>query len=210
MLRIDQTSVIILGDGTQGAPTRVGLEAQRALVERCDGRLVTDAAAVRRHRFVMFETSATDEEVYRMYADDLTRYATALVGPHDASDVVTDAVLAAFRSPHWAEVENRRAYLYRCVANRARDHHRSTGRRRRRELEGGLRLVEQSSTPEPALEALEALATLSTQQRSIAYLAYWEDLTAQQIAERLNMSTGSVKKQLARARAQLRKVIHHD
>jgi DNA-directed RNA polymerase specialized sigma24 family protein len=46
---------------------------------------------------------------YRRVAGELTRYATALVGPHDAPDVVSDAVLGLFRSRSWPTVTDRRA-----------------------------------------------------------------------------------------------------
>ena len=70
-----------------------------------------------------------DEQVYRLYARELTEYATTLVGPFDAADVVTESCLRAFRSKGWPEVANRRAYLYRTVSV-ANDHHRSTLSRR--------------------------------------------------------------------------------
>jgi hypothetical protein len=82
-----------------------------------------------------------DVDTYRRHATELIRYATVLVGPDDAPDVVTDAVLAAFNSARWALVKNRRAYLYRAVLNRGLSHRRSDTRRRRRETvvdtEGG-------------------------------------------------------------------------
>ena len=40
-----------------------------------------------------------DVDIYRRHAAELIRYATALVGPDDAPDVVTDGVLAAFAAP---------------------------------------------------------------------------------------------------------------
>ena len=40
--------------------------------------------------------TADDVETYRRHAGELIRYATVLVGPDDAADVVSDAVLAAF------------------------------------------------------------------------------------------------------------------
>jgi DNA-directed RNA polymerase specialized sigma24 family protein len=49
--------------------------------------------------------------------------------------------------------------------------------------------------------------SLSAQQRAIAYLTYWEDLAPQVIANLLNISEGSVKRQLARARSNLRKAL---
>ncbi len=72
-------------------------------------------------------------QVYEDHALELTRYATVLVGPDDAPDIVTDAVLNAFASPNWRRVENRRAYLFRSVLNHANSFHRSGSRRRRRE-----------------------------------------------------------------------------
>jgi DNA-directed RNA polymerase specialized sigma24 family protein len=65
-----------------------------------------------------------DVDTYRRHAGELIRYATALVGPDDAPDVVTDGVLAAFATPGWSDVVNRRAYLYRAVPP-------ATGTRRR-------------------------------------------------------------------------------
>ena len=57
--------------------------------------------------------------VYRKHADDLTRFATGLVGPSDAADVVSEAVLSCLSSPSWASVIEKRSYLYRSVYNKA-------------------------------------------------------------------------------------------
>ena len=46
--------------------------------------------------------TADDVETYRRHAAELIRYATVLVGPDDAADVVADAVLAAFATPELA------------------------------------------------------------------------------------------------------------
>jgi DNA-directed RNA polymerase specialized sigma24 family protein len=73
--------------------------------------------------------AADDLETYQRYAIELIRYATALVGPDDAPDVVTEAVLAAFRAPAWRGVANRRAYLYRAVLARSMSHQRAASRR---------------------------------------------------------------------------------
>lgn len=147
----------------------------------------------------------TDEEIYRKYADDLVRFATGLVGPFDAPDVVTDACLRAFRSGSWPSVTNHRAYLYRSVLNQARSHHRSTLRRRAREA--------RAATPEEAMaqdvdvDVLEAVARLSVQQRASVVLTYWEDLTPREVGSRLGISEGSVKRHLARARARLKELL---
>jgi RNA polymerase sigma-70 factor (ECF subfamily) len=142
-----------------------------------------------------------DEETYRRYSQELTRYATGLVGPFDAHDVVTDACLRAFETRAWPDVVDRRAYLYRTVLSVATDHHRRTLSRRVRELK---------TAPPPGVEmttedidVLRAIERLSVQQRSVIFLTYWEDLTPSAVAERLDVSEGSVKRHLARARKRL-------
>lgn len=148
---------------------------------------------------------ADPSEVYRRHADELVRYATALVGPADAPDVVVDAVVAAFRSPAWSKVENQRAYLYRAVLNRSLSVRRSDARRVARELR--LAGSEPVAAGESSLDAQRALADLSPQQRAVVYLTYWEDLTPAQVAALLDVSEGTVRKQLARAREQLRRIL---
>src|SRR5512140_3782717 len=71
-------------------------------------------------------------EAYGKYADDLVRFATGLVGPADASDVVS-AVMVRLLARSGADVNDSRAFLYRSVFNEARMHHRSTMRRRVRD-----------------------------------------------------------------------------
>lgn len=149
---------------------------------------------------------AVDEgSVYRQYADELIRYATALVGPNDAPDVVTEGVLDAFRSDEWDHVLNRRAYLYRCVLRRALSMRRSSERRWAREHRAAGR--EPERVDDPSVDAHRALAHLSPQQRAVVFLAYWHDLAPEQIAEMLDVSEGTVRKQLARARERLRSVL---
>jgi len=144
-----------------------------------------------------------NEQVYRSYSEELTRYATGLVGPFDAPDVVTDACLKAFETRTWPDVRDRRAYLYRTVLSVANDHHRRTLSRRLREL----RSAERDEIPDHAqsmdLEVLDAVERLSVQQRAAVYLTYWEDLSPHVVAERMGVSTGTVKRHLARARKRL-------
>ena len=64
-------------------------------------------------------------EVFDRYGVELTRFATSLVGPSDARDTVSDAMLRAMWSERWKRVTNQRAYLYRAVASQAKMHHRA-------------------------------------------------------------------------------------
>jgi RNA polymerase sigma-70 factor (ECF subfamily) len=157
---------------------------------------------------VMTASDRSNAEVYREHAAELVRYATVLVGPTDAADVVADAVLGAFGSRVWPTVTNRRAYLYRAVYPRALDLRRGAARRHRREA------VTASSDSvvgaEPSLDAQRALDHLPAQQRAVVFLTYWADLTPAQAAELLDVSEGTVRKQLARARTTLRRVLDVD
>lgn len=142
-----------------------------------------------------------NEEIYRSYAEELTRYATGLVGPFDAADVVSDACLKAFSARSWPDVLNRRAYLYRTVFSVAKDHHRSTLSRRLRELKTA---TPEAFTPQHIdVDVLEAIERLSMQQRAVVLLTYWADLTPEAVADRMGISTGAVKSHLARARKRL-------
>lgn len=144
--------------------------------------------------------------VYREHRDELMRFATALVGPDDAPDVFSAALVKVFSAASFAAVTNKRAYLYRVVFNEANRLRRRRTRRPDIEVRG--------SHPEywrmPALhpEVAAAVRGLSVQQRAVIYLTYWVDLTPAQVAERLHVSEGSVRRHLARARARLREVLH--
>jgi RNA polymerase sigma-70 factor (ECF subfamily) len=150
-------------------------------------------------------TEMTNEDVYRKYADDLVRFATGLVGPFEAPDVVTDACLRVFRSPEWRGVSNHRAYLYRSVLNQARTHHRATLRRRVRELRAAGPDV--AAPVEVDVDVLAAVDRLSVQQRASVVLTYWEDLTPGEVGARLGISEGAVKRHLARARTRLKELL---
>ena len=54
-------------------------------------------------------------------------------------------------------------------------------------------------------EVLRAVAELSLQQRTVTYLAYWQDLPVSEIADTLAISEGAVRRHLARARSKLRR-----
>jgi RNA polymerase sigma-70 factor (ECF subfamily) len=142
-----------------------------------------------------------NEELYRRHATELTRYATGLVGPFDAADVVTDACLKAFESRNWDQVSNHRAYLYKTVFSVANDHHRRTLARRLRETRSAV--PESVPVTEVDVDVLEAVNRLSVQQRAAVFLTYWEDLTPEAVAEQMGVSVGSVKRHLARARKRL-------
>jgi RNA polymerase sigma factor (sigma-70 family) len=151
---------------------------------------------------------ATDGEVYRKYAEELTRFATGLVGPSHAADTVSEAVLKCLGSPRWPGVSERRSYLYRSVYNEAARFHRSTSRRRSREARTAT--PESVEAPEVRPEVLSAVALLSVRQRAVIVLTYWDDLDPAAIARLLDISDGSVRRHLARGRSRLKEVLDAD
>ena len=148
----------------------------------------------------------SDAEVYADHAVALVRFATVLVGPVDAQDVVSSAVLRSLGSPGCSQVNNRRGYLHQAVVNEARNLYRSDGRRRNGEVKmSGQQVV---SLPEFRPDVQQAVERLSVRQRAVVYLTYWEDMTNQMTADYLGISAGSVRRHLARAKTHLRRELH--
>ena len=150
------------------------------------------------------EDASDDATLYRALAPELIRFATALVGPSDAPDVLSIAVVKALSSRTWATVTNRRAYLYRAVMNTAVTHRRRAAMRLSRE---GALILDQFAAPEVHPEVRAAVSALSLRQRAVVVLTYWADLPPAAVAELLGISDGAVRRHLARARANLRKVL---
>lgn len=142
-----------------------------------------------------------NEELYRLHATELTRYATGLVGPFDAAGVVTEAYLRAAKSGSWHQVVNRRAYLYKTVLSVADDRQRRTRARRLGKVESAAPKSVPASNVD--VDVLKAVNRLSVQQRAAVFLTYWEDLTPEAVAGRMGISVGSVKRHLTQARKSL-------
>jgi RNA polymerase sigma-70 factor (ECF subfamily) len=150
----------------------------------------------------------TDAEVYEKHADALVRFATGLVGPNDAADVVSSAVVRVMASPSWPGARDRKAYLFRAVYNEAASHHRSTLRRRAREALAASLAGDVAAEPSlPRPEVLQLVARLSVRQRAVVVLTYWDDLRTADIARLLGISEGAVKRHLARAHHKLRELM---
>lgn len=129
------------------------------------------------------------------------RLATSLVGPDEAADVVSAAVLRTFGSAAWPRVDKRSAYLARAVVNEVRSMHRSNQRRTSRERRAASSTSVTMNDPMP--EVMRALGRLPVRQRAVIYLTYWEDQPASAVAELLGISVGAVSQHLSRAKKTL-------
>jgi RNA polymerase sigma factor (sigma-70 family) len=147
----------------------------------------------------------TGEEAYGKYADELMRFATSLVGPSDASDVVSEAVIRCVYGKAWEDVRNPRAYLHRAVLSEAR--RQASGALRRRVREEKTAPSEAVAAPEVQTDVRNAVRSLSIRQRAVTYLTYWCDLTPADVSSLVGISEGAVKRHLARARSRLRRLL---
>jgi len=144
--------------------------------------------------------------VYARHALALTRFASGLVGPSDAPDVVSEAMASLMVSHAWSKAVNHRALMYQAVLYQAKTFRRARYRRLRREHRAALWDVGGPADVDPDL-ASTVMAALSPQQRAVVFLTYWEDLEARSVADLLGVSEGTVRKQLGRARIRLREVL---
>ena len=140
---------------------------------------------------------ATIEAVFAAEEAPLVRYAYGLVGRREvAEDLVQDAFIRLHQQ--WEQVENPRAWLYRCVRNRAYNHTRD---HKKEYLSDEMpeREAEKREAPDEALRKLEAtgmvhmlLAEMDERDRELIRLKYFEDCKYASISEQTGMSIGNV------------------
>jgi RNA polymerase sigma-70 factor (sigma-E family) len=144
----------------------------------------------------------TFEAFFRLHLESLTRLA-GLLGADDPQDVAQEALArlharrGALRDPEAAA-----AYVRSTVCNLSRSRLRHLGVTRRyapRLLPVAARGPEESAIDgDEARRVLTALAALPRRQREVLTLRYWLELSEQQIADSLGISTGSVKTHASR------------
>jgi RNA polymerase sigma-70 factor, ECF subfamily len=154
--------------------------------------------------------------LYDRYAPLLLGVARRLLGdPTAAEDLVHDVFLEAWRSAdsYTQQRGSVRTWLLVRLRSRALDRLRAD-RVRVRKREPGMGTAQFSEpahdellrTPDRKL-VIEALAQLDVQQRETLELAYFEGLSAREIAERTQAPIGTVKSRIAAGLARLRKIV---
>ncbi|HSG80288.1 MAG TPA: sigma-70 family RNA polymerase sigma factor [Acidimicrobiia bacterium] len=151
-------------------------------------------------------TAATldrDAEIYRSISGELVRFATALVGPDEAADVVSTVVVRVLSKRRLADLDEPRPYLYRAVLNEARSNHRRTGR----VVVGLPATLPAAPGAEDHGEVVEAVRRLPQRQRAATYLVYWMGCTTAEAAQLMGARTGTVGRYLHLARKNMRRVL---
>jgi len=141
------------------------------------------------------------DTVVRERGPALARYAYLLTGDaRDAEDLVQDALVKTFgRGRAMREAAAAESYVRRAILSTFLD-----GYRRRRRWAGVRHLLargDEHEGPERAasdrVDVQAALGTLSPRERACVVLRFYDDLTVPQIAERLDVSDGAVKRYLS-------------
>lgn len=135
-------------------------------------------------------------QVFEAEESPLLRFAYGLVGQREtAEDLVQDAFLKLHA--HWDEVENPRAWLFRCIRNLALNHIRD--HKRETPIEESNDLPSHAPNPDQSLGKLEAIGTLhllmaelDPEDRQLISLKYIENLKYDQISQRTGLSVGNV------------------
>jgi RNA polymerase sigma factor (sigma-70 family) len=141
------------------------------------------------------------DELFRVHADSLIRLGYLLTGAESvAEDLVQDVFARLARGR--TVVEQPEAYLRRSVVNAANTWH----RRRRLEVRHARAQVPQHASL-GARELADALRVLTTRERAVVVLHYYEGRTIDEVAEILGCPRGTAASLQSRALAKLRKVI---
>lgn len=147
------------------------------------------------------------EDFVNARSQALLRYGYVLTGcPHSAADLLQEG-LVRLRGA-WSRVQNKKDPEGYVRVTMARLHVSIWRRRRRERLTGE---PPERGYTEQRFEAAhgdsglwQALATLPRRQRAVLVLRYYEGLSDSEIAERLGISTGTVRSQASRALGKLR------
>lgn len=160
-----------------------------------------------------------DAEAFRQlveaYQTPAYRLAARMCGPSSAEDVTQEAFLAAWRAlPEFRGDCRFSTWLYRLVSNAAIDclrrekKHRDTGDVDDLELpDGGPSPQEQAERSDTRDAVRRALDRLSPEHRQVLLLRFMQELDYGEIARALDVSEGTVKSRINRAKSKLREVL---
>jgi RNA polymerase sigma-70 factor (ECF subfamily) len=153
-------------------------------------------------------------QIYRTHYDAVFRYCVhRLFERQAAEDVTSEVFLKVVENIHSFKGTERqfRNWLYRIATNAVNNHLRKAARRNRllkvaREQADG-QVADCGESAEKLALLKEAVFALKPRYQTIIILRFFENLKLTEIAEVLGSSPGTIRSQLARALAKLRKVL---
>lgn len=149
------------------------------------------------------------------YQTQVYRIALRMCGEAAADDVTQEAFLAAWRAlPAFRGTCLFSTWLYRLATNAAIDWLRREKRHRGADDVTELELPDGAPSPQEQAEQTEtqeavrrALAQLSPEHRQVLVLRYMQELDYNEIAATLDISEGTVKSRINRAKAHLKEIL---
>lgn len=165
------------------------------------------AALTLEQRFVAGDERAL-AEIFAQHSGIVLGLARKSVGA-EADDVAQQVFVAAWKSRHRFDAERGsiRSWLIGITRFKIVDHLRAAGRRPTPVVDDGPEPVEPTQAAEHLADRLvlaEALAALPEERRTVVELAFYNDLTHHEIAERTGLPLGTVKSHARRGLAALR------
>ncbi len=158
--------------------------------------------------------SVSLEEAFARYQNELLGALCGLVGDReDARDALQEAFVKCWRNRSQApEVKNLKAWIFRIALNTGRDVRKAAWRRKRQPMpQEEATLVSHQADPQDLAEGREqrariqrAVEQLRDEERDVFLLRQTGELTYEEIAEALNLPTGTVKTRMRLALAKLR------
>ncbi len=146
---------------------------------------------------------STDRDIYEAVAPTLVRFATALVGPDEAADVVSSVVVRVLAKRPLSSIEKPEAYLMQAVMNEVRQLHRGRTRQRAAVVRVGPGPDARDTADIARTDLTDAVMALPPRQRAAAYLVYWCDYSAAEAADLMGWSGGTVRRYLHIVRSKL-------
>lgn len=152
-------------------------------------------------------------ELVRERGGALGAYAYLLTGnTRDAEDLVQDALVKTFVRARALDLRSAEGYVRRVMVTTCID-----GQRRRRQWQNVRHLFAkdegvdgQADRVDARQDVQAALDELSPRQRACVVLRFWDDLTVPEIAGRLDLADGTVKRYLSTAVSRLAQVLGPD
>lgn len=146
----------------------------------------------------------SDAKAYQELRFELTRLATALVGPSEAEDVVADVVVRVLERPGGLSgLKDPRPYLVKAIINEAR----SRFRKRKRVDDRPVSIKDDPPAADYRDQLVEVVSTLPPRQRAATFLVHWEGHTSVSAAELMGCRPATVRRYLHLAHRKLEEML---
>lgn len=153
----------------------------------------------------------TVSALFDKYADMVYRIALNIVkNREEAQDIVMDAFTALIRQESFDSSEHAKAWLIRTAQNKSLNVMRSGRIRRNIPLDELLESTLSAPVTDSEHDLLDLVMRLPDKLKTTVYMFYYEDMTAAQIAEVLQISENTVYKRLERGRSALKISLEED